>query len=242
VGYVKKGTVLPLNVNPGFMPRYFSECISESNHELSWLLPLHTESSSLLNLARTQNGRYFLDSGAEYALLLDSDMVWEPKDIVRLRKTAREKNAKIVSGLYFGQQLGRIFPVAYGLTDRGLLPFAMLPSLDQPFKVDGVGGGALLVHRDVYEAVADMQRGQTAYLWQEEMYAPATDSQVSEDLVFCLRAKEAGFDIWLEPRAIFNHLKKPDILGLEDYAAFVETLNLPNRSTDSDDVLIPSGE
>lgn len=239
---MKKGTVLPLNVNPGSVPRYFAECISESNRELSWLLPLHMDSSAHLNAARTRNGNYFLQSGAEYALLLDSDMIWRPSDIVRLRRTARELGAKIVSGLYFGQQYGRLIPIAYAQPPdkQTLLPYAVVPSMSEPFKVDGAGGGCLLVHRDVYKAVAETTKGTTAYLWQEDIYNPATDTQMGEDLVFCLRAKEAGFDTWVEPRAIFGHLKKPDILGAKDYLDFLGTLNLPRGSTDHDDVSVPA--
>lgn len=232
---MRKGTVLPLNINPGLVPRYFAECISESNKELSWLLPLHTDSSAHMNAARTRNGNFFLESGAEYALLLDSDMIWEPKDIVRLRRTARELNAKVVSGLYFGQQHGRIIPIAYAIPPEGktLRPYATLPSWDEPFKVDGAGGGCLLVHRDVYEAVAEMTKGTTAYLWQEDIYNPETDTQIGEDLIFCLRAKEAGFDVWMEPRAIFAHLKKPDVLGVRDYQSFLVSAGIPKPSEGS---------
>jgi hypothetical protein len=213
----------------------FVESLIASYKAIPYLLPLQAASSALPNRARTKNGRAFLESGAEWALLIDDDMAWEPQDIQRLRQTAKEKNAKVVSGFTLmerkvnlkGELYEVVCPHAYQLVEYGgrptMLPIAALPSRE-PFEVYAVGGACLLVHRDVYERLEIAARGLTGYPWQEETYQPKMDRQMGEDLVFCSRVRQHGFKIWYEPRAVFAHQQKPRIIGAEEYAKSLEVL------------------
>jgi hypothetical protein len=229
---LRKGSVMPLNVNPGYLPRNFVLSLAASYKAMPHLMLLQAESSALLNLARTNNVRNFLASEAEYAITIDSDMAWEPDAILRLVKTAKEKNAKVVSGLTFMHQKGRVVPHAYAYVPHNgstvLAPYAVLPTNSEAFTVEAVGGACLLVHRDVYETVRKMVKGTTAYYWQEEVYSPKSDDMKGEDLVFSERIKAAGFDIWYEPRAIFMHQKKAAMIGIEDYINFLDKAGIPH--------------
>jgi GT2 family glycosyltransferase len=159
-------------------------------------------------------------------------MAWEPDAIIRLLKTAKEKNAKVVSGLTFMHQKGRVVPHAYAYVPHNgttvLAPYAVLPTNKDAFTVEAVGGACLLVHRDVYESVRKMMKGTTAYYWQEEVYSPKSDDMKGEDLVFSERMRAAGFDIWYEPRAIFMHQKKNAMVGIDDYINFLDKAGIPH--------------
>lgn len=221
---MKKNSILPLNVNPGYVPRTFVECLSRSHKALNHLLPVQMGTSAMINMARTVNGYAFLNSEAEWALLIDSDMVWDPDAIIRLSKTAKEKKAKVVSGLTFIESTeGRIVPHAYEIIPNptgGYVqsPYAVLPTFDEPFQVHAAGGACLLVHRDVYQDVLDLGQGKTGYPWQEDVYQPKIDEQMGEDLVFCQRIRTAGHEIWYEPRAFFGHMRRPTIITTQEYA------------------------
>ena len=222
-----------MNINPGFLPRAFVECLSISHKALNNLMAVQMETSALLNLARTRNGERFLTSEAEWALLLDSDMTWMPESIIRLMRTAKEKKAQVVSGLTFMENKGRIIPHAYALIPQEggdgkpvLSPYAVLPSISEPFKVEACGGACLLVHRDAYRAVYEMTKGSTSYYWQEEEFSPRNHKMKGEDIVFSERLRAAGFDIWYEPRAIFPHTKKPDLIGMEEYVEFLDRYHI----------------
>lgn len=229
---MKKGSVMPLNVNPGFLPRLFVLSLARSYRALPHMLELQAESSALINYARTLNVKRFLESEAEYALTIDSDMAWEPDAIIRLLKTAKEKQAKVVSGLTFMNQKGRIVPHAYAYVPHGggtvLAPYAVLPSMHEPFVVEAAGGACLLVHREVYETVQKMMKGTTAYWWYEEIYSPKSDAMKGEDLVFSERIRAAGYQIFYEPRAIFLHQKKADLMGFKEYVSFLDRLGIPH--------------
>jgi hypothetical protein len=224
---MKKGRVLPMNVNPGFLPRSFVKCLARSYKAIPHLMEIQEESSAIPNLARTKNGKAFLASEAEWALLLDSDMTWEPVSIIQLLKTAKEIKAKVVSGLTFMEQKNRVVPHAYAYIPDGqdgtvLAPYAVVPTLTEPFKVDAVGGACLLVHRDVYLDVKKLTEKTTAHYWQQDVYSPKNKEMKGEDLVFSERITAAGHNIYYEPRAPFPHLRKPDLLGVQDYVGFLD--------------------
>ena len=223
---MKKNTILPMNVNPGFLPMEFVQCLAETYRSMSTLLPIQMETSAIPNRARTKNGLAFLASEAEWALLLDSDMVWEPHAVHRLYKTAKETGAKVVSGFTFMEQANRIIPHAYDWVPHKdgkiLAPYALIPSLIQPFKVTAVGGACLLVHREVYLQVKQDTQDKTGFYWQEDEYIKGQGMQ-GEDITFSKRVGDSGFDIIYEPRAFFGHKKKSEIMTTQDYAAFLDS-------------------
>jgi len=225
----KKNTIMPATVYYGGVPMTFVQALLTSYRALHNLLPLQAESSAMVNLARTKNGKAFLKSDAEWILLLDTDMWWEPQAIIQLMKTAKEKKAKAVAGLAFMEQKGRVIPNAYAFIPDGgggkqLAPYAVLPSMTEPFKVDGTGGSCFLVHRDVYRDVmqASVDSANTAYYWQEDIYMPIKKEMQGEDITFCKRVTLAGYDIWYEPRALFSHLSKDRLLDVREYLAFLD--------------------
>ncbi len=226
---MKKNSIMPATVYYGGVPITFLHALIHSYKAMHNLLPLQAESSGMINLARTKNGKAFLMSDAEWILLLDTDMWWEPYSIIRLMKTAKEKKVKAVAGLAFMEQKDRIIPNAYAFIPDGsggkyLAPYAVLPSLTEPFKVDATGGSCFLVHRDVYEDIMkrEVERGETAYYWQEDAYMPIKKEMQGEDITFCKRITEAGYDIWYEPRALFSHLSKNKLVDVREYLAFLD--------------------
>ncbi len=226
---MKKNSIMPACVYYGGVPMTFVSALIESYRALHNLLPLQAESSAMINRARTKNGKAFLKSDAEWILLLDTDMWWTPDAIIRLMKTAKEKKAKVVAGVAFMEQKDRIIPNAYAFIPDGsggktLAPYAVLPTFGAPFTVDATGGSCLLVHREVYQSVMEMQmaKADTAYYWQEDEYMPIKKEMQGEDITFSKRITEAGYDIWYEPRALFSHLSKDKLLDVREYLAFLE--------------------
>jgi len=229
---ILRDSIVPMVVYHRAVPIYFVQSLIDCYRDVRRFLPLIANSSALPNRARTMNGKEFLAGQAEWALLIDDDMAWTPESVKRLLKTAKETGARAVSGLALIEKESgngkRVYPHAYQIVPLGddryeQLPIATIP-MDRPFQVHAVGGACFLVHRDVYQAIAGLARGITAYPWQEEVYQPGLDSQMGEDLVFCQRIRKAGFDIYYEPRAPFLHMRKPSFLGLEDYVASLESL------------------
>jgi hypothetical protein len=180
-----------------------------------------------LNDARTAVNEAFLaESKSEWAWYLDADMVFTPDVLPRLLQTAKEQKAKVVAGLCFilHKKAGTVKPnIFFEHKERkpGEMRYkhaAVFP-MEEPFKVDGTGGSCLLVHREVLEAVLERYKDD-AHPWQDERVDPNTGAWEGEDLVYCQKIKECGYDIWYEPRARLGHLKEVSI-GIKEYMAWM---------------------
>lgn len=157
------------------------------------------EGGPLISRARNMILEKFLQTDADYLLMTDTDVVFEPRD-VRFLLEARKP---IVGALYYGI-LGHnptsTFPVA--LTYQS----GLLQSLDQAPKrltrVDAVGMGLTLIERRVVEALKPDSSQNVPFA---EMVINGRHH--GEDATFCIRAKEVGFDTWLQPKARVGHAK-----------------------------------
>ena len=134
----------------------------------------------------------------EYMFWLDSDMVFHQDILVDMKKTMEEKGLDVLSGLYF-RRTPPFSPVLYDKLDideEGACTwteFTDVPS--EMFKVGGCGFGAVLIKTDVLWDVQCKYGG---------MFNPI--SNMGEDLSFCWRARQCGYDIWCDPSVVLGHV------------------------------------
>lgn len=177
----------------------------------------------LVDQARNRMAEAFLNSGLEWAFWMDSDMVLPPDTLIELMKVAKEKNAKLVSGVYY-QRKGKHWPVLWARnpemedtsrivhpTTKGQLdrnkylgsPIVPHPDKKDPFIVHSAGFGCVLTHRSVFETLDAP--------WFQ--FIPKT---CSEDFYFFTNAKEAGFDLWAVPGPRLGHIGDAPVIYKED--------------------------
>ena len=147
------------------------------------------EAGTLVYLARNRLANKAINGGFDRVLWLDSDMVFQPD---------------IVDALEFCEK-----PFVCGAFQSRRPPYSScvfkdirLKSLERvkeyglrPFKVDGCGFACVLMKTEVLEAVS-RKHG--------KCFTPMED--YGEDLAFCVRAKEQGYEIWCEPTARVGHI------------------------------------
>lgn len=156
------------------------------------------------NLSRSRNElfEYFLsETQATHFLSVDTDVVFEPRHLGML--LLRDK--PIVGGRYIGlDRLGK-FPVANVRRKDGLLDHAswkVLGGKSGLKRVEAVGFGFTLIQREVLEGLG------VRPLWPcAEIVDEKTGQSYSEDVTFCLRAKELGFETFLDLDVKLGHLK-----------------------------------
>jgi hypothetical protein len=176
----------------------------------------------MIDDARNMLAESFLKGSVEWIFWMDSDMVFPEDTLVKLFKVAEEKQAKMVSGIYY-QRKGMNYPVLWSRgedlesgTQTGLnSPRAktnkyvgtfVFPHKDkkQPFKAHAAGFGCVLVHRSILEI---MPRPWFKFIKNE----------CSEDFYFFVNARELGFDLWVEPTIDLGHIGDAPVITKADF-------------------------
>jgi hypothetical protein len=172
--------------------------VTESPHEI---LVSYAYSGPLIARSRNFLLSRFLASDKDYFLSVDTDIQFQTDDLDRLLDADRD----IVSGLYYGldRNTWDSFPVALRKREDGSLPPIPKDDLELGLQqVDAVGMGFVLIRRPVVELLGvDLSGG---FPFGELV----VDGRLyGEDATFCTRAKEAGFEVWLQPEVRVGHKK-----------------------------------
>jgi 2-polyprenyl-3-methyl-5-hydroxy-6-metoxy-1,4-benzoquinol methylase len=157
--------------------------------------------SKVHHVARNTIMQNFLDSGMNYLLFIDSDMIWEADSLARAYKLIQHPQVDIVTGIYFTKNKPHL-PVLKRLDMRAGCYNIITKWGNEPFEVDGAGMGFMLIPRYVIE----------------KMKTPYCDwvGGFSEDLYFCLKAKkDHGFKIWADPQIRLGHVTKTTITSMD---------------------------
>jgi hypothetical protein len=140
---------------------------------------------SLVYTAREKAAQALIDDDYDALLFIDSDMVVPVDLVTRLV----EANKNIVSALAF-KRIPPYEPCIFKKCDHEGTAFW----LDYPkglIKVEGVGMACTLIKREVFEAM------------EKPYFFPMP--VIGEDLAFCIRAKEKGFEIYCDTTLVCGH-------------------------------------
>ena len=152
----------------------------------------------------------------DYQLWIDSDIVFNSEKFFQLILDANPEGKEekhIVAGWYCTED-GRTTSVAHWLeeddfrSNGGVMNHETIESISKrkkPFTVDYTGFGWLLIRKGVFEHEG------LPYPWfapkMQVFESGEVQDMCGEDVSFCLDAKEAGFDIWCDPRIRVGHEK-----------------------------------
>jgi len=166
--------------------------------------------SSLITQARSKIANFFINNTEhEYLFFLDSDVGFEPNDFLKLLS----HQVPIVSGTY----PMKIIPEKYCIDI--VQPEEIKGDL---IKINGNGIGFCVIHRQVFLDISRAYPGlkyipsdyhsDTAHTQKEieNSYHYFAEHKIqngfaSEDKSFFYRAKEVGYDIWLDQTIKLNH-------------------------------------
>lgn len=193
-------TVAAAFVHPGTVSTAFVLSLRATPGVSEWL-----EQRSGPNVARARNllVERFLATEHSWLWMVDTDMTWQPDALDRLLSDGKH----VVGGLCFGMGEGRPVPTIFDtITLAGEDVIVRVESYPRDRLVSCVATGAafLLVHRDVLEAVRDRQFS-AAFPWFQE--TERDGYPVGEDVTFCLRAGECGYQVHVDTRVKVGHAK-----------------------------------
>lgn len=145
---------------------------------------------------------YMLNADYAWMLHVDADMVLPPHTLQQLLDIQTEQVA-ISSGVYIQRKMPEQIPEVYVWNaDHTAHVHMNVKDLDpvRTQSVAAVGFGCCLVRRDVYEKVA--------YPWFEYKSHIQFDRIVSEDVDFCMKAHQAGYQIHVHTGLRLGHIHK----------------------------------
>jgi hypothetical protein len=156
-------------------------------------LGLALQAGTYVHTARQLLKTVALEAGADFVLFLDSDMRFPPDLLAKLLT-----HDKPMVGVNYPSRVQpfnyiAIKRLAVGLEDRGEL-LVTGPDSTGLEQVEALGFGAVLVRRDVLEAVQESVGTQPSWWfeWTER------DTLMGEDVYFCREAARAGFEIFVD--------------------------------------------
>ncbi len=155
----------------------------------SWVLTF----GPYIHANRNDLQRQFMDTGRDWLLSVDNDIIFTPGDVFALYDEADKRGPGIYHGSYI---LENGFQVCGVWNDDEPMVYHNLVKMpEKPMEIGVIGMGFTLVHREVFEATGP------------EAFWPINGFSSGEDLSFSWRAREAGFTPILVPAANVGHQK-----------------------------------
>lgn len=156
------------------------------------------EVGSLVYNARNNLARQAIKAEADWILWLDSDMVFGPDLLQRMMKVCTENDIDFLTALCFRRKppytpclFDRLEKI-----DKGASYTALLSVPEGRFKVGGCGFAGVLMSTQVILDVGAKFNGR--------MFDPLEG--FGEDVSFCWRARQCGYDIWCDSDIELGHV------------------------------------
>lgn len=199
------------------VPAQFAQCLATLNKVGECAVSFQI--GSLIYTSRNELARKAMEMNADFVFWLDSDMLFDPNTLTDMLCTMQErKDIDFLSGLYF-RRVAPFSPVLFDkleIDDTGChwTEFEKIP--EALFQVGAVGFGCVLIRTEVIMSVMSKFGN---------MFAPI--GNVGEDVSFCWRARQCGYDIWVDPRVSLGHVGHTVITRAfwENYSMAKEALN-----------------
>lgn len=162
-----------------------------------------------ITFARNKIASLALEENADYLFFLDDDMVFDPDILLKLL----EQDKDIVGALTFIRSEPHE-PSFYELNSDGdTYNPIFLWKPKEVVKCDAVGMAATLIKKSVLEALRDSNQ------YHKGIYGFYDNLNFSgEDLRFCRKAREAGFEIYCDTGVLVGHLTQK-IISFGDFKA-----------------------
>ena len=202
IGYISGGTTqLDFTRSLGAATAYMITRALEFDDFPALVGQLPKVSGPRIAHARNDLAKHFLELGADWLFMVDDDMSFDADAIDKLLQSAHPVERPIVGGLCYAAGRDGYFPTLFVVSEKGLNRLSDWEE-GSLVPVDATGAACLLIHRDVFVKIDSY--GEAWPWFQETTFDNVT---VGEDMTFCLRARAAGFPIYVNTAVEFGHLK-----------------------------------
>ena len=168
---------------------------------------------SVVSRARNLLVQDFLESDATELMFIDSDINFQPEDIIRLMAWVTEDNIDIAAGIPCARKAEKTYIVKLDEDEKGVTMNGM-----GLVRAQRVATAFMMIKRKVIEDL--VKDNPEWHYWDERTgrsmsaifdFAVKDNSYVGEDYLFCDRARAAGFQVWVDPTIKLGHM------GVQEY-------------------------
>ena len=168
---------------------------------------------SVVSRARNLLVRDFLETDCTDLMFIDSDINFEPESIFRLMAWASDPKKGIVAGVPRTRKSEKVYIAKLDQDEDGVTMNGM--GLVRGLRV---ATAFMLVQRKVFEDLIE-KNPEWAYkdhITQTDLHAVfdfkvTPEGYMGEDFLFCDRARELGYEIWIDPTIKLGHM------GIHEY-------------------------
>jgi hypothetical protein len=169
---------------------------------------------SVVSRARNLLVKDMLETNATDLLFIDSDINFEPEDIFRLMAWGADPKKGIVAGVPRTRSENKVYIADLDYDENGELTMNGMGLV----RATRVATAFMLIRREVFEQMMEANPEWTYYDKRTERMIPCLfdfklteEGYMGEDFLFCDRARELGFEVWVDPTITLGHM------GIQEY-------------------------
>jgi len=199
-----------------------SFCVRATQHGVDIQI-CNISGCSVVSRVRNLIAKDFLDSDCTDLMFIDSDINFDAEDIFRLMAWNIDPKKGIVAGIPVARKKGKVY-ISTLESDEDENIFMNHMGL---VKAKRVATAFMLIRREVFEK---LQEAHPEWEYEDEKvagdkltaffdFALKDRNYIGEDFLFCDRARELGFEVWIDPTIKLGHMGTEEFAGAfgEDY-------------------------
>ena len=171
---------------------------------------------SVVSRARNLLTKDFLETECTDLIFIDADINFAPEDVFRLMAWTTDPKKGIVAGVPRVRGEERIYITSLEYDDNQELTMNSMGLV----RAERVATAFMMVRRDVFETLVEAHPDWTYYDKKSDRMLPAIfdfklteEGYMGEDFLFCDRAREVGFEVWIDPTIKLGHMGVQEFLG-----------------------------
>ena len=171
---------------------------------------------SVVSRARNLLVKDFLESNCTDLLFIDSDINFEPDDILRLLSWTSEPKKGIVAGVPRTRSEHKTYIANLDYDEGHELTMNSMGLV----RATHVATAFMMVRREVFETLVEAHKEWDYYDTRTDRVLNAVfDFKVTEagymgeDFLFCDRAREHGYEVWIDPTIKLGHMGVQEYMG-----------------------------
>ena len=169
---------------------------------------------SVVSRARNLLVQDFMESDCTDLLFIDSDINFEPESVLRLLAWLSEPYIDIAAGVPRTRKTDKVYITTLDKDDNGDLTMNGMGLV----RAKRVATAFMAVKREVFQTLIEKNPQWTYYDNNSDRRLSAVfdflvkdDGYIGEDFLFCDRAREEGYQVWIDPTIQLGHM------GVQEY-------------------------